>query len=569
MTHPGTENPAHSASAGPGVVTGLLDAVDAGAYAVDDQGVIVAVNPRGSGLLARPADDLIGADAHDLLHRDAHGKPMDRERCPMRRAMLTGRTAPEQAGWYARGDGSLIAVSWLVTPFRDSHGRTGALVIFHARSAAEADRERGLATASLSELERLALLAETTSRLTSTLDPDQALRRLAHIVLPRLADWLVVDLLAENDEVWRSFVAHAGDGAFTERADLCGPLPPVPPESPRPLSKALRGAATTLATEETYAGEPDSGLAVEQQRLFAATGIRSAVIGPIRGPREVLGALTLGRAERDVPFTEDDIALLDDIALRTGISLENARLYQRQVRVAETMQHHLLPRLPRVAGLETTARYVSAPDASQVGGDWYDMFPLHDGSFGLAIGDVAGHDLDAAAGMAQLRNMLRAHAWTHQATPGSIMRRLDETAVHLTDVTMATAVFGRLDHDAATGWRLRWTNAGHPPPLLVDDVGRARFLTEVHGLLLGTRASGERPDANISLPPRSTVLLYTDGLVEDPHAHLDEGLERLRRHAAALAHRPLDAFCDLVLERVRPAANDDDVAMLALRVPGA
>jgi PAS domain S-box-containing protein len=545
----------------------LLDRVDAGAYAVDDRGVITAVNPRAEGLLALPAHDLVGRDAHGLLHRDSAGTPADRAGCRVLRAILAGRTAPEQAGWHERGDGSILPVSWLATPFRRQDETTGALVIFHPRSSSEADREQGLATASLSELERLALLAETTSRLTSTLSPERALGRLAHIVVPRLADWLVVDLRAENDEVWRTLVVHAEDGALVDRPDLCGPLPPVSDDSALPLSKALRGTASTLATASSYQAEPDSGIALEQRRLFAATGIHSAVIGPIRGPREVLGALTLGRAAHAAPFTDDDLALLDDIALRTGISLENARLYQRQVRVAETMQHHLLPKLPIVPGLETTVRYVSAPDASQVGGDWYDMFRLRDGSFALTIGDVAGHDLDAAAGMAQLRNMLRAHAWTQHASPGDIVGQLDEIVRHLTDVTMATLVFGRLHHDPAAGWRLEWTNAGHPPPLFVDYHGRARFLDEAHGRLLGTGTSPEWPNATIDLPPRSTLLLYTDGLIEDPPAPLDDGLEQLRRHAAALARHPLDTLCDQLLQRVRPASNDDDVAMLALRVP--
>lgn len=546
---------------------GVLDVAEAGAYAVDDQGKIIAVNSAAERLLARPSKYLLGRDAHDVLHRDAGGKPQERAGCPLLRATLTGRTTPEQAGWYARGDASVLSVSWLATPFMRNDETTGTLVIFHQRSASEADREQGLAAASLSDLERLALLAETTSRLTSTLDPDQALRRLAHIVVPRLADWMIVDLLGESDDVQRALVAHYGNGHLTERTDLCGPLPPVPDDSPLPLSRALRGAASTVATPATYKGEPDSGIAIEQRRLFDATGIRSAVIGPIRGPRDVLGALTLGRAQREAPFTTDDLPLLEDIARRTGISLENARLYQRQRRVAETMQRHLLPKLPTVPGLEATVRYVSAPDASQVGGDWYDMFPLGDGSFAVAIGDVVGHDLDAAAGMAQLRNMLRAHAWARHDEPGKIVRQLDETVMHVTDVSMATVVFGRLTHDPATGWLLQWTNAGHPPPLLVDYNGRARFLDQAHGLLLGIGTPHERPNATTDLPPRSTLLLYTDGLVESPHSPLDEGLEQLRRHAAALAHRPLNAFCDHLLQQVRAAANDDDVALLALRVP--
>jgi len=249
------------------------------------------------------------------------------------------------------------------------------------------------------------------------------------------------------------------------------------------------------------------------------------------------------------------------------VALENARLFHRQRRVAETMQRHLLPKLPVLPGLQATVRYLSAPDASQVGGDWYDMFTLPDGSLAVVVGDVVGHDLNAAAGMAQVRNMLRAHAWAHTEGPGAILGRLDDTITHVTDVSMATVLFGRLEREPGADWRLRWSNAGHPPPLLIDYEGRARYLDKPHGMLLGTSSSPGRVDATVTLPPRSTLVLYTDGLVESPGYSLDVGLDRLRRNAAALVHRPLDQFCDELLTRVRPPANDDDVALLALRVP--
>jgi serine phosphatase RsbU (regulator of sigma subunit) len=116
---------------------------------------------------------------------------------------------------------------------------------------------------------------------------------------------------------------------------------------------------------------------------------------------------------------------------------------------------------------------------------------------------------------------------------------------------------------------LSWTNAGHPPPLLISRDGLANYLTDGHGILLGTQAGFRRPDATALLPPGATLVLYTDGLIEAPGQSLDTGLDRLRRHAAALAHRPLTSFTDQLLHRVRPADNDDDVALLALRVPEA
>ncbi|MFJ4535443.1 SpoIIE family protein phosphatase [Streptomyces tibetensis] len=549
--------------------TASLEAIGAGAYIVDEQGCILAVNAHAERLLGRPAADLIGQDAHDLLHRGPQGQPLPRTQCAMRQAFHAGRTAQADEDYFAAADGTVLRISWLITPY-DLDGRhDGTLVVFHTPGHSEVagpQPEPEPAARPLPELARLALLAETTTQLTSTLDVDEALRRLVTLVLPRLADWAVVDLITERDEVWRTVVVHADGETLTHHEDLQGPMPPIPEESPMPLSRALRGVASNLAGPQTYQGAPDSGIAVEQRRLFDVTGMRSAAIAPIRSTRAVLGALTLGRDENSAAFTPVDLPLIEDIARRAGLALDNARLYQRQRKVAETMQNHLLPQMPGVSGLQMTVRYLPAPDASQVGGDWYDAFSLSDASTALAIGDVVGHDLEAAAGMAQVRNMLRAYAWSQHEPPSRIVERLDEAIQHITDVTMATTIFARIE-PADEGWQLSWTNAGHPPPLLISRDGLARYLTDGHGILLGTQTGTRRPDATAQLPPGSTLVLYTDGLVEAPRRTLDEGLDRLRQHAAALAHRPLASFTDLLLRRVRPEGNDDDVAVLVLRVP--
>ncbi|MEU0188168.1 SpoIIE family protein phosphatase [Streptomyces sp. NPDC006207] len=554
-----------------GMPDSLLDGVMAPAYVVDGEGSIIAANEAAGTLLQRSTADLLGQDAHDLLHRDSHGHTLPRSRCEMRDALLTERTRHGDVGWFARGDGSLLGLSWFLTPYGLGPGRPGALVMLYQRQeAATTDQEpaAGLSTP-LTELDRLALLAETTTQLTSTLDVNEALHRLAALTVPLLADWAVVDLLTENEEVRRALVVQNKDGLLIERADLQGPMPPVPQESPMPLSRALRGAASTIATASTYHGPPDSGIAVEQHRLFERTGMHSAAMAPIRGLRDVLGALTLGRSERPDGFTAGDLPLLEDVTRRAGLALDNARLYQRQRKVSETMQRHLLPQMPTIPGLQMTARYVPAPQASQVGGDWYDAFPLVDGATALAIGDVVGHDLDAAGGMAQVRNMLRAFAWSDPESPSAVVTRLDQAVMHTAEVPMATMIFARLTSADDRLWRLEWTNAGHPPPLLVTHDGQTSFLTEGHGILLGTGTDKPRQDAVVTLPPQATLVLYTDGLVESTRHSIDVGLDRLRQHAASLARRPLDSFSDSLLSQVRPQDNDDDVAFLALRTPAA
>ncbi|MFD5448090.1 MULTISPECIES: SpoIIE family protein phosphatase [unclassified Streptomyces] len=548
-------------------VVEALEVIRAGAYVVDEQGRIVAVNKRTEELLGRRAADMAGHDAHELLHRGPRGEELPATRCAMRLAFHAGHPAQGESDYFARSDGSVLPISWFIAPYVVDGHDTCTLVIFHVREEAHSTGPRPEPSAEpMSELERLALLAETTTQVASTLNVDETLRRLVALVLPRLADWAVIDLITEHEEVWRTAVVHVDGDRLVHREELEGPMPPVPEESPMPLSRALRGVASALAGPDTYQRAPDSGIAVEQRHLFDATGIRSAAIVPLRGTREVLGALTLGRADKPGDFSTFDLPLIEDIARRASLALENARLYQRQRAVAETMQNHLLPQMPRVPGLQMAVRYLPAPDASQVGGDWYDAFSLSDGATALAVGDVVGHDLEAAAGMAQLRNMLRAYAWSQQEPASRIVERLDEAIMPITDVSMATLVFARVVKTDDGTWKLSWTNAGHPPPLLVSRDGLTEYLTDGHSLLLGTGLRTSRPDASVLLPPGSTLLLYTDGLIEVPGRTLDQGLDRLRQHAAALAHRPLPSFADQLLRRVQPPGLDD-VALLALRTP--
>ncbi|MFI9030674.1 SpoIIE family protein phosphatase [Streptomyces sp. NPDC053560] len=558
--------PATGSEGGPVLPAGLA----AGVYVQDGFGRISYVNARAEELLGRPAAELVGGDPHELLHRNADGTRLPRPNCTLLQAFLAGETvALDGCQWFARGDGEQICVGGLSVPYEVDGAPAGAVVLFFRRPPEE-EREPADAAnvAALTDLaDRLTMVAETTAVLTSTLDLDESLKRLVRLVVPRLADWAVVDLLEEQHSLRRVAVVHHVNGQHVRVDELAGPMPPVLQTSRMPLSSVLRGAAPRIVSPEVYEGPPDSGIAVQQREMFKAIGMRSAVIAPLRGPGKVLGALTLVRTGQEKPFDSAELALVDDIARRAGLAVDNAQLYERQRRVAETMQRHLLPPLPRIEGLEMTVRYHPAPHASRVGGDWYDVFGLPDGKTALVIGDVVGHDLQAAACMAQVRNMLRAFAWEHTEAPSVTVDRLDRALVHISEVQLATMILAQVERDG--DWRLRWTNAGHPPPLLVHADGRVCFLEQdAADLVLGTELSPGRTDFRQVLPPRSTVVLYTDGLIEARGLPLSEGLDQLARFAAALADRSLDDFCDQLISRALYAANEDDVALLALRVPG-
>jgi serine phosphatase RsbU (regulator of sigma subunit) len=191
-----------------------------------------------------------------------------------------------------------------------------------------------------------------------------------------------------------------------------------------------------------------------------------------------------------------------------------------------------------------------------------------DGSTMLVIGDVTGHDRYAAAAMAQVRNVLRGVAHSQPESPARVLAALDRAMGDLAVGTLATAVLARVERwgpEEAPGQRLlRWSNAGHPAPLLIGCDGSVTLLERVPNLLLGVDPRSARVEHAVILPPGATLLLYTDGLVERRGTNLDDGVEWLRQEAEKLADLPLDEFCDRLLAGL-PEALDDDVAILALR----
>ncbi|MFJ7775905.1 PP2C family protein-serine/threonine phosphatase [Streptomyces yangpuensis] len=416
-------------------------------------------------------------------------------------------------------------------------------------------------------LQRLALLAEATDALSSTLDGREALRRLCRVLLPQLADWCAADLLDGRGRPSRVVVEHFDTARPT--AHLQGPLPDVPQASADPLARVLRGAGPLVADPEAVLGADDaSAWHAAQVTLFTALHAKSAVIAPLRARRQVLGALTLARSGDQLPLTADDLDLIEDLAHRTALAVDNARLYASVQDTAEHLQRSLLPGLPDLAPLTVAARYLPARSAAEVGGDWYDCFRLPDGSTALIIGDVTGHDLPAAVSMGQLRNMLRALACDRQGPPGDILRRLDLAIETLYGDRTATSVYARLTSGSDQAWTLDYANAGHPPPLLITPEGDARYLTAGHSVLLGVDPHTARPSGRQALTGGSTVLLYTDGLIERPGEHLDTGLERLRQHGAALAREDIPAFLDELLAGLARNSSDD-IAVLAVRLPPA
>ena len=262
-------------------------------------------------------------------------------------------------------------------------------------------------------------------------------------------------------------------------------------------------------------------------------------------------------------FTADDLGMLRFAADRVALAIAHARVYEREHQVAVTLQRSLLPeRLPQVPGLEVAAEYLPAATEPGVGGDWYDVIPISGGAAGLVMGDVAGKGLAAASMVGRLRSALRAYALEGHA-PAMVVEQLNRLLwTDAGESQMVTLLYLVVD---PAGGVARWVNAGHLPPLLVGGNGRSRFLEGSSSVPLGVLPFPSYEEMSVAMEPGSKLVLYTDGLVEVPGAHIDEGMSQLAQHVERAPDEP-KALCRYLLGQLVPARGaSDDVAVLTLR----
>ncbi|MGW1378386.1 PP2C family protein-serine/threonine phosphatase [Streptomyces sp. NPDC002446] len=311
---------------------------------------------------------------------------------------------------------------------------------------------------------------------------------------------------------------------------------------------------------DDIAAHPSSvGLPPGHPYMRTLLGVAISVRGTIYGD------LYLSERHDGQPFDRDDEDIVLALAGAAGIAIENARLFGSVRDAAEHFQRLLLPTLPDLRPFTAAAVYRPASEPGRLGGDWYDAIMLPDDACAAVIGDVLGHDMQAAAAMAQTRNMLRALLYDRRTPPSEVLTQLDHTLHAITDLPVTTACLARIEPEDGR-WRLHWSSAGHVAPLLLTPDGRPEYAFAEPGLPLGVDAGQHRPDHTRPLPEGATVVLFTDGLVEHHRHPIDTGLHTLAELAAAHAHLPLDDLVQTLADD-HPGDGHDDMAILALRAP--
>ncbi|MGX5207646.1 SpoIIE family protein phosphatase [Streptomyces violaceus] len=417
---------------------------------------------------------------------------------------------------------------------------------------------------------RLALIADASGRIGTSLDLDRTARELADVAVPELADIAAVDLLdavvqgrrtslgPAESAVIRALAVQGYDSAEAlEAADPPGQVARYAPD--RLVTECVRTARPVMLPQVKDEDLPRIARSAEAAKLLGRAGVHSYLAVPLIARGEVLGALDLKRTRNPLPFTEDDLLLARELAARAAVQIDNARWYQSARDTALTLQRSLLPSHPPVTGgLEVASRYQPAGATSEVGGDWFDVIPLDGGTTALVVGDVMGSGIPAAATMGRLRTATTTLA-SLDLDPARLLEHLDKITEGL-EQAIATCVYAVHDPHLR---QCRIANAGHLPPVRVRAGHPPELLDLPTGVPLGV---GGVPfsTTTVDLEPGDRLVFYTDGLVETRRDPLDERLDTLLSLLDG-PDRPLEEVCDLLLRTLHEPDNFDDVALLIAR----
>ncbi|MFE6894906.1 GAF domain-containing SpoIIE family protein phosphatase [Streptomyces sp. NPDC057694] len=479
--------------------------------------------------------------------------------------------------------GALCAID--TRPRRWTERELGALEDLAAACSAElrlraASRQREAARGEAGELagrlrialERSQLLLRATDALADTTGLAEVRQQVRDLVTSDLKPVYVGLVLVEDEDRLRRLVDATGSAPMEERFET------YRLDAAWPTARAARENRTiTVHSVEDLARD----YAADAVAAFTSLGLSSAVCVPLPGTVIPLGTLVLGW---DRPHEIDVLeqALLASLAGYTARAVERALFVDSRIEAARQMQQAMLTDLPTVPGLELAALYRPASDGELVGGDWYDAYRLPTAAQGgedstrpaalaVSVGDITGHNLTAATLMGQARSMLRQADLDHAGQgPARSVAAFEHANQHLGLNASGTLVHAHLRPWPGTGiWELTYTIAGHPAPLVVDPDGTVHRLDHRGALVFpGLPARAPRADHTLRLAPGSLLLLYTDGLVEEQRGDIDTATDKAGRFLADHRHDPLPGLLDRLADHVAGPVAHDDIALLALRVPG-
>ncbi|WP_435060410.1 SpoIIE family protein phosphatase [Streptomyces sp. bgisy060] len=435
-------------------------------------------------------------------------------------------------------------------------------------------------SARLGELERLrrgslSFLVEASDLLAGTLDRDQTLALMAQMTVPTLATWCAVYTIADqSSDPYLSYVLHEDEDRIDGLKDLLSsiaPPDPVPTPGARvwtaPAHAAHRAALTASVQALDHPTSPLSS-GIDTTLATASTVAGETVVLPLVARNRVIGMLTLGRPSED-HFRQEILELAEDLSRRAALALDNARLYSERVAISQSLQRSLLPPgLPTIPGVEVDVIYRAAGEGNEVGGDFYDLFPIRDGAYGFAIGDVCGTGPEAAAVTGLARHALRLLAREGFGGP-AVLERLNAAILDEgTRSRFLTLLYGEMRPQEDGSAILKVVCAGHPLPLRLRPDGTVEPAAEPQPLL-GVMEDLELYEQTVTLDPGDVLLCVTDGVTERREGSRmlgDDGLAEVLRTCTGLTAGAVASRVLRAVERFAQAPASDDMAILALRL---
>jgi PAS domain S-box-containing protein len=475
---------------------------------------------------------------------------------------------------FIRKDGSVVPVILAATMLQASPYQAMCFVLDATeRKRAELERtqlleqEHEARAEAETARERLAFLLRASGLLSASLDYEQTLAQVARLVVPRLADWASIQVLDDDGTLRQLAIAHV-DPAKVAMAEELNRLHPPDMGSSYGVPNVIRTGHSEVIPEIPESLLDEVGLDEELKQIVRDLQIRSTLTVPLAARGRVFGAITLVWAESGNSYSEDDLPLVEELASRAALAIDNARLFRERDHIARALQRSLLPpELPTIEGMELAARYRASGEGNEVGGDFYDVFETGDGNWTLVIGDVCGKGPEAAALMGVARYTVRT-ASMQEHRPSGVLSILNEAILEQSaDGRFCTVCYVRMRPNA-NGARLTVCAGGHPLPLILRADGTVEQ-AGVPGTLVGVLEDPEFTDLAVELGPKDALILFTDGVTDEQNAEGEFGEARLAAVVAGCRGKNAAQIAKAIEDAVLafgPDAPRDDIAILVTRV---
>jgi PAS domain S-box-containing protein len=520
---------------------------------MDHEGKIVEFNPAAERTFGYAREDVIGREMAGLLIppylRERHKRGLAR--------FLAGGDAPifgkriELTGM--RSDGSEFPVELTIDEV------TGSQPPVFSGFIRDITRRRGNEDA-------LKFLVEATAALDTSLDLDTIAQTLAHMTVPYLADGCMVDVLEEGGTIRRVGAAAADPSYEPVLHELQRHR--IRLEGPHPIARVMRTGRTEIIHDISDTFLREISETEEYHQALQRWPARSIVIAPIKARGRLHGTMSLASFSPERPYGLEQISVIEEVAARAANAVDNARLFGERSRMAHGLEQSLLPpHLPVVPGIELAARFQPARGGGEVGGDFYDVFDAGDAGWAIAIGDVSGRGVDAAATTVLARHTLRAAAM-QEHSPSRILMILNEALrSHSDDLMFCSAALGflRLDNGRA---ELTLATGGHPLPLLLHAEGEVEPVGQ-HGTLLGVLAQPTLNDREIRLEEGDSIVFYTNGVAELRALERGYAPDKLIKLVARCGRMDAMTTVECIDEAVRDAHRgepQDDAAIVVAKL---